>query len=156
MITVEKLMTFPTIVFVKHLCSCFKQSQDNIKYNNLLLVFSRSVLSDSFAALWIVGAQMGSSVRGIFPGKNTGVGCPALFQGIFPTEGSNPRLLRWQVDSLPLSHQGSPSFQIILNQISVGWLNVHIAIRRFENQRRFCTSTMQAFSLQDNERKAFM
>ena len=24
-----------------------------------------------------------------FPGKNTGVGCHALLQGIFPTQGSN-------------------------------------------------------------------
>ena len=24
------------------------------------------------------------------PGKNTGVGCHALLQGIFPTQGSNP------------------------------------------------------------------
>ena len=28
-----------------------------------------------------------------FPGKNTGVGCHALLQGIFPTQGSNPCLL---------------------------------------------------------------
>ena len=28
-----------------------------------------------------------------FPGKNTGVGCHALLQGIFPTKGSNPHLL---------------------------------------------------------------
>ena len=27
------------------------------------------------------------------PGKNTGVGSHALLQGIFPTQGSNPRLL---------------------------------------------------------------
>ena len=27
------------------------------------------------------------------PGKNTGVGCHALLQGIFPTQGSNPRAL---------------------------------------------------------------
>ena len=27
------------------------------------------------------------------PGKNTGVGCHALLQGIFPTQGSNPALL---------------------------------------------------------------
>ena len=42
-----------------------------------------------------------------FPGRNTGVGCHSLLQGIFPTQGSNPRLgclLHWQVDSLPLSH----------------------------------------------------
>ena len=41
-----------------------------------------------------------------FPGKNTGVGCHFLLQGIFPTQGSNPSLLHWQVGSLPLSHQG--------------------------------------------------
>ena len=34
----------------------------------------------------------GSSVHGGSPGKNTGVGCYALFQGIFPTQGSNPGL----------------------------------------------------------------
>ena len=28
-----------------------------------------------------------------FPGKNTGVGCHCLLQGIFPTQGLNPRLL---------------------------------------------------------------
>ena len=41
-------------------------------------------------------------------GKNTGVGCHALLQGTFPTQGSDSCLLPWQVDSLPLSHQGSP------------------------------------------------
>ena len=35
----------------------------------------------------------GSSVHGIFPGKNTGAGCYFLLQGIFPTQGLNPRLL---------------------------------------------------------------
>ena len=31
-----------------------------------------------------------------FPSKNTGVGCHFLLQGIFPTQGSNPRLLPLQ------------------------------------------------------------
>ena len=35
----------------------------------------------------------GSSVHGNSPGKNTGVGCHALLQGIFPTQGSNLCLL---------------------------------------------------------------
>ena len=47
----------------------------------------------------------GSSVHGIL---QAGVGCHFLLQGIFPIRGSNPRLLHWQVDSLPLSHPGSP------------------------------------------------
>ena len=33
-----------------------------------------------------------SSVHGDSPGKNPGVGCHALLQGIFPTQGSNPGL----------------------------------------------------------------
>ena len=46
------------------------------------------------------------------PGKNTGVGCHALLQGIFPTQGSNPRLLcllHWQAGPLPLLPPGKPS-----------------------------------------------
>ena len=35
----------------------------------------------------------GSSVHGDSPGKNTGVGCHALLQGIFLIQGSNPCLL---------------------------------------------------------------
>ena len=44
-----------------------------------------------------------------FPGKNTGVGCRALLQGIFLTQGSNLcllYLLRWQTGSLPLEPPG--------------------------------------------------
>jgi len=42
-----------------------------------------------------------------FPGKNTGVGCHFLLQGIFLDQGLNLYLLHWQVDSLALSHRGS-------------------------------------------------
>ena len=45
------------------------------------------------------------------PGKNTGVGCHALLQGIFPTQESSLRLfcvLPWQVASLPLEPTGKP------------------------------------------------
>ena len=45
------------------------------------------------------------------PGKNTGVGCHFLLQRIFPTQGSNPcllRLLHWQAGSLPLVPPGKP------------------------------------------------
>ena len=39
------------------------------------------------------------------PGKNTGVGGHALFQGIFLTQGSNPRLLHCRQIRYDLSHQ---------------------------------------------------
>ena len=48
----------------------------------------------------------GSSVH--TPGKNTGVGCHALLQGIFPTQGSNSGLPHYRQILYRLSHQGSP------------------------------------------------
>ena len=51
-------------------------------------------------------------------GKNTGVGCCALLQGIFPTQGSNPTLyflslLHWQAGSLPQVPPGKPIYMYI-------------------------------------------
>ena len=62
----------------------------------------RSMLSCDrlFATLWTVARQA--------PGKNTGVGCYALLQGIFPTQGSNSCLLCCGQIPYLLSHQGSP------------------------------------------------
>ena len=50
----------------------------------------------------------GSSVHGDSSGKNTGVGCHALLQGIFPTKGSNPGFPPCRQILYHLSHQGSP------------------------------------------------
>ena len=44
-----------------------------------------------------------------FSSSNTGVGCYALLQGIFPTQGPCLLgLLHWQADSLPLMPPGKP------------------------------------------------
>ena len=50
----------------------------------------------------------GSSVHGDSPGKNPGVGCHALLQGIFPIQGSNPGLLPCRRILYHLSHPRSP------------------------------------------------
>ena len=50
-----------------------------------------------------------SSVHGISPGKDAGVSCHTLLQGIFPNQGWNPQLLcllHWQAGSLPLALPG--------------------------------------------------
>ena len=36
--------------------------------------------------------------------------CCSVTYGIFPSQGSNPHLLHWQTDSLPLSHPGRPNW----------------------------------------------
>ena len=46
-----------------------------------------------------------------FPGKNTAVGCHALLQGIFPTQGFNLHLLgllHWQAGAFPQGPPGEP------------------------------------------------
>jgi hypothetical protein len=54
----------------------------------MLSGFSRVRL---FVTPWTVSLQAPLSMDS--PGKNTGVGCRALLQGIFSTQGSNPYLL---------------------------------------------------------------
>ena len=56
-----------------------------------------------FAIPWTV-----ASVHRILKGKNTGVGCHSLLQGIFPTQGSNLGLLDCRQILYHLRHQGSP------------------------------------------------
>ena len=51
-----------------------------------------------------------------YSGKNGGVGCHGLLQGIFPTQGSNPQLLyllHWKAGSLPLAQPGK-SLQVYI------------------------------------------
>ena len=68
------------IVFLIYLCVC------------VLIHFSHVLLC---VTLWTVAHQAPLSMG--FSSKNTGVGCHFLLQGLFPIQGSNPRLLhcRW-------------------------------------------------------------
>ena len=61
------------------------------------------------------GSSMG------FSRKNAAVGCHFPLQGIFPGQGSNPCLLHWQTDSLPLNHWGSPIMLLPFFIFIKGW-----------------------------------
>ena len=54
-------------------------------------VLSHSVVSDSLRPYGLQPARLLCPWDS--PGKNAGVGCPAVPQGILPTPGSNPHLL---------------------------------------------------------------
>ena len=60
-------------------------------------------LCPTLATAWTLAFQAPLSLR--FPGKNTGVDCHFLLQGIFLTQGLNPSLLHQQVGPLPLAPQ---------------------------------------------------
>ena len=94
---------------------------------------SHSVVSNSLWSygLWIL-CQAPLSMDP--PGKNTDVGCHALLQRIFLTQGSNPHLLsllHWQVSSLPLMPLGKPnkSYQFMI-RLYVNGLNSPIKRHR--------------------------
>ena len=76
---------------------------------------SHSVVSDS---LWPHGLAHQTPLKWHFPGKNTGVGCHALLQRIFSSQGSNLHLLHWQAGSLSLSHLLSACSKTHLNRFS--------------------------------------
>ena len=83
----------------------------------------------SFQSCLTLGTLMdysppGSSVHGDSPDKNTGVGCHAFLQGIFPTQESNLSLLcllGWQVGSLPLAPPGKPLNIETLTYFTARW-----------------------------------
>ena len=47
-----------------------------------------------------------------FPGKNAGLHCQSLLQGVLLTQGSSPCLLHWQVDFLTTKPPGKPKYTI--------------------------------------------
>ena len=68
----------------------------------------------------------GSSVHRDSPGKNTGVGCCAFLQGIFPTQGSNlclSYLLLWQAGSLPLAPPGKQTVLLKIRSLKYIFFN---------------------------------
>ena len=81
----------------------------------------------------------GSSVHGDSPGENTGVGCCALLQGIFPTQGLNPRLLRlphWS-GPLPLVLLGSPSKQHLHQELASAGTPAYLTLHKHFSQTVF-------------------
>ena len=65
-----------------------------------------------------------------FPGKITGMGCRALLQGIFLTQGLDLHLLgllHWQADSSPVHRLRSPVFwnQVLYQTLCICVLHIH-------------------------------
>ena len=64
-----------------------------------------------------------------YPGKNVRVGCCALLQGIFPTQGLNPHLLcplHWQTGSSPLMPPGKPCpTRLVSLKEGENWTGLH-------------------------------
>ena len=75
-------------------------------------VLGGSVVSDSWQSPGLQPAR--PPCRWDPPGKNTGVGCHALLQGIFPNQRLNPGLPHCRKILYCLSYLGSPVIEYIL------------------------------------------
>ena len=100
-------ISFPTKLLLE--CSCFTMFCPFLLYrkgNQLCCV----LVTQLCLTLWDPKdcSPPGSCVHGDSPGKNTGEGCHALLQGIFPTQGSNPGLPHYRQILYHLSHPRSP------------------------------------------------
>ena len=75
----------PVSIYLLISISLFLTCKIRVKFCRL------TYMSNSFVTPWTLAHI--SPVHGEFPGKNTGVGCHFLPQGIFPTQKSSPDLL---------------------------------------------------------------
>ena len=80
-----------------------------VQFSCVEYVLSHSVVSNSLQPMDC--SPPGSSVHGILQPRIL-EWLPFHPPGIFQTQGSNPHLLRWQADSLPLSYLGSSEFYV--------------------------------------------
>ena len=98
--------------FVLEFCFPSRTSRSHSDLIYILYIYNLCVCAQSCLTLCdpLDCSPPGSSVHGIFPARSTWAGCHFLFQGIFPTQGLNPRLLcllHWQAD-----YQGFPNSSV--------------------------------------------
>ena len=74
-------------------------------------------------------SRPGSLGHGDSPGKDPGVGCHFLLQGIFPTQGSNPGLLHCRQILYHRNHQGNPSYS--KGHLPVFFINLYLSKHLF-------------------------
>ena len=98
----EKLFSTKSVPGAKNVGDCYSKGLACMHAKSL-------VLSDSLRSCGLQPTRLLCPWNSL--GKNTGVGCHALLQGIFLTQGLILHLLcllHWQVGSLPLVSPGKP------------------------------------------------
>ena len=76
-----------------------------------------------------------------FPGKNTGVCCHFLLQGVFLTQSLKSQFLHWQANHLPLTHQGNPvEYYLVIKMNKIvslleRWMDLESVIQRRKSER---------------------
>ena len=108
----------------------------------------------------------GSSVHWDSPGRNTGVGCHAFLQGIFPTQGLNPGLVHCRWILYHASHKEAPLYakewynsmsqdtgvslspKMIVNKSSHAWIFYLCSLQSVQFSRSIVSDSLQPHELQ--------
>ena len=88
------------------------------------------------------------------PDKDTRVGCHALLQGIFPTQGLNLCLLcllHWQACSLPLVPTGKPYYIIWITTVKKSCIQMYLYSSDLYHPRGHCSK--RAFTTKSAPKK---
>ena len=101
------------------------------------VVFSRSIVSlcDPMDC-----SPPGSSIHGDSLGKNTGVNCHFLLQGIFPTQGSNPGFPYCRQILYCLSYQRNPVISVVYVQLKAFLVEKEV---KWKNKNKIVNSTKE-------------
>ena len=101
------------------------------------------VMSDSFVTPWTIAHLASLSMR--FPKQEYWTKLPFLSQGIFLTQGSNPHLLHWQEDSLPLRYLASPGLRTKVWESEVSMPKSRRGMSSFKQRDHVCPSFVFLF-----------
>ena len=89
----------------------------------------------------------GSSIHGDSPGKNTGLGCHFLLQGIFPIQGLNPGFLYCRQILYCLSHQRNPAISVVYMQLKAFLVEKEVKRKNKNKIVNFHVFSVQMYSL---------
>ena len=92
---------------LKSLLMKVKEESENVGLK-LNIQKTKSMASSLITSWQIDGETVETVTDFIFLGSKKAAHVGSAACGIFLDQGSNPCILHWQADSLPLSHQGSP------------------------------------------------
>ena len=126
--------TFPTQGLNQNFLHHLYWQADSLPLSHQGSPFSGQVMSNSFVTLWTVAWQVPPSMG--FSRQEYQSRFPFPSPGDLPTRGSNPGLLHWQADSLPLSYQG------VLCGRLIGHNGILIRIRT--NNFKICVKTQSS------------
>ena len=127
-------------------CQCHFSKNQNQKIKNLCMHAVYSVPQSCLILCNPIDYNLpGSSVHGLLPGKNTGLGCHFLLQEIFSTQGSSWHLCVFCIDRWNLL----PLYYLMETEKTPNQISLEKEKQMYMNQALRLQTILQSYSNQD-------